>query len=438
MADDLSDLLDPLVELLRIPSVSAGDPNPEGLRQAADWLAGYVADAGGASEVLDVGGNPLVVGTLEANRLDAPTVLVYGHYDVQSPAPLPAWVTPPFEPTVRDGRLYARGASDDKGNLWPLVFTACALARAGGLPVRVRFVVEGEEEVGSPAVVRWLDADDEPADAAIIFDAGNFVDDTRPALTVGSRGLVQATITVTAASRDLHSGLYGGSVHNANHALMAALSTVLPGPDGRLRPELRAGIAEVPELERRGWADLPPGGEVLVAAGGRPLTGRAGAEYYERNWADASLDVNWIDGGQARTIVPGRSSAFLTMRLAPGQDNVALQRTLRDFLTAAAPAGVDVEVETSGVDAAAFDVESRPLVAARRVLREVCGVEPLIVRIGGTLPVMAPLARRGIPTILGGFAVAGDAIHAPNESFRLEALRLGAETARGLYQALGR
>src|SRR3954470_2111900 len=209
-------LLDDLVDWLRIPSISTGEPDPDGLRRAAQWVVDRVQAAGGEAEVVDTTGNPLAVGELRAARDGAPTVLIYGHYDVQSVGDPGAWTTPPFEPTVRDGRLYARGASDDKGNFLPLLHAACEMARADQLPAHVRVLVEGEEEVGGDSALEWVRSDARGADAAIVFDS-DMADEHNPAITIGLRGMVQAAITVRTAERDLHSGIYGGSVLNALH-----------------------------------------------------------------------------------------------------------------------------------------------------------------------------------------------------------------------------
>ena len=220
----MADLLDPLVEWLRIPSISTGGGEPADLRRAAEWAAERVEHAGGSAELVQIGdGNPLAIGDFRANRSEAPTILIYGHYDVQSVGEPSAWTSPPFEPEVRDGRLYARGASDDKGNFWPLMHAACELARAGELPVNVRVVVEGEEEAGSESITEWIRADERGADAAIVFDSG-MVDERTPAITVGLRGMAMAQIEVRTGARDLHSGMYGGSVLNALHVLHRMLA----------------------------------------------------------------------------------------------------------------------------------------------------------------------------------------------------------------------
>jgi acetylornithine deacetylase/succinyl-diaminopimelate desuccinylase-like protein len=331
--------------------------------------------------------------------------------------------------------VYARGACDDKGNFLPLLHVACEMARAGELPVNVRVLVEGEEEAGGESVAEWVRADRRGADAALVFDS-DMADEHTPAITVGLRGMVQAAITVRVAERDLHSGIYGGSVLNALHVLHAMLAQVMPGPDGRLREELRAGIEEAAPLERESWARLKPGGEVLAEVGGRPLHPGAGPEYYERNGADASLDVNMVEGGEPRTVVPALARAQLSLRLAPRQRSAEIQPVLERLLLSAVPDGADVSFEWHLAEPSLFDVDQPAIQLAARALERACGVAPVMQRSGGSIPVVAELAAAGIPTVVGGFALPDDAIHAPNESYRLESLRLGAAAARELYLAL--
>lgn len=425
-----------LCELLRIPSVSTGEPNREALRQAADWLTDKVKRAGGDCEAVPTEGNPLVVGELRADAPDAPTVLVYGHYDVQSIGDPDVWETDPFDPTVRDGRLYARGASDDKGNFWPLLYVACEMAEAGELPVNVRVLVEGEEEAGSAPAMRWIREDERGADACIVFDSGS-LDPDEPAITIGARGVVGFTVTTRTAERDLHSGIFGGSVRNALHDLMTALGAVLPGPDGILRDELRRGVEPIPEAEQASWDRLPSGDLVLGFSGGTPLTPSSGQRYYRQNAGEPSLDVNEVKAGEPRTIVPATACAYLTMRLAPGQDDDEMLATLERLLREAVPEGTEVTLEAvKGAPAASFDSSSPPLRLAVEAFEAACGKPPVLFRLGGTIPILAPIAERGIQTIVSGFATPDDAIHAPNESYRLDALERGAATARELYRRL--
>src|ERR671917_648316 len=251
-----------LEDWLRIPSVSTGGGDSEALGRACDWVLERIEAAGGTAERVAVNSShPMAVGELKASRPDAPTVLSYGHYDVQDAGPLELWESPPFEPTERDGRLYARGAADDKGNFLPLLHVACELARAGELPVNVRFLVEGEEEVGSESILSYLRDEPPAVDAAIVFDS-LMADERTPAINTGARGLVQGPVEVRTGGRDLHSGLYGGAVLNATHVLMDVLREVLPGPDGRVREELRAGTAPADDAERESWERLPSGAEM--------------------------------------------------------------------------------------------------------------------------------------------------------------------------------
>jgi len=430
---------DSLCDLLRIPSVSSGSGEPEDLRRAAMWVCSRVREAGGSADLVQTPGNPLAVGSIPASRPNAPTILVYGHYDVQGGEPLELWETPPFEPTIRDGKLYARGVSDDKGNFLCLLHTACEMARAGQLPLNVRIVAEGEEETGSDNVGDWLLGDDGPADAALVFDS-LMVDSETPAITIGSRGIVQLTVEVVTGERDLHSGLYGGVVHNAIHALNSMLAAVLPRLDGTLRDELRAGVVEPTPQEVKSWETLPPGATVIAESGSLPLHGSSADQYYRMTGSEPSFDLTGISGGvpdQIRTIIPARAQAKVSMRVAPGQDVVALSDVLSQLLRDAAPAGATVNVSIHATSPPAlFDPDTPVMNLAARALEEAFGKPPVFMRLGGTLPIMAALSQRGIPTVLTGVAMAEDAFHAPNESISIERLSLGLRAARSLYTHL--
>jgi acetylornithine deacetylase/succinyl-diaminopimelate desuccinylase-like protein len=431
-----SRLLDELIDWLAIPSVSTGGGDPSAIEAAAAWVVTRVRGAGGEAELVVIGdGNPLAVGELRATDPAAPTVLIYGHYDVQGPEPLELWSSPPFAPTIRDGRLYARGASDDKGNFLPLLHVACAMARAGELPVNVRVLVEGEEERAGDSVAKWIREDARGADVAIVFDAG-MADPQTPAVTVGLRGVVMLKLEIRTAEHNLHSGLYGGSVLNALHVLHAMLAQVLPGPDGRLREELRAGILAPSPLQLASWQRLAAGDRVIADAGGRPVHPGAGAEYYERNGADASLDINRIAGGESRTVVPARAEATISMRLAPGQDPELMRDTLIELMRSALPHGAELELSATLASPALFEPDLPALVLAAAALERASGSPPAFLRSGGSIPVVAEMAARGYPVIVGGFALAQDALHAPNESFALRSLELGEAAARELYLAL--
>ncbi len=436
MSTELDALIHEAADWLRIPSVSIGERNDDALRAAAEWAQRRVLAAGGTCELVDTpGGAPLVVGELRAVHDDAPTVLIYGHYDVQDPGEQSQWTTPPFEPDIRDGRLYARGAADDKGNFLPLLHVACEMADGGELPVHVRVLVEGAEETGTDDVNEWVLADERGADCAIVFDSG-MLDAETPAITTGTRGIVFASLEVRTAERIAHSGVYGGAALNAFHALHGALAAVLPRPDGRLPEPLRAGIEPPSPKELADWEALPGGAAELEQAGARPADAAAVAEFYVRTGADASLDVHRIRGGEARTIIPPVASCDVSVRLAAGQDPEAISRAFEALLRSGLPDGAELRYSATVANASRFDPESEPLLIARRAFARACGREPVLIRTGGSLPVLAAFSERGIPAIVSGFGLPQDAFHAPDESFALTSLDLGRRSARALYEDL--
>jgi acetylornithine deacetylase/succinyl-diaminopimelate desuccinylase-like protein len=436
--DELDALLHEAADWLRIPSISAGERNPEALEAAAVWAQKRVLAAGGACELVDTpGGAPLVVGELRAARDDAPTIMVYGHYDVQDPGDESLWSSSPFEPDIRDGRMYARGASDDKGNFLPLLHVACAMADAGELPVHVRVLVEGAEETGGDDVNQWVLADERGADAVIVFDSG-MVDADTPALTVATRGNVFVHLTVRTGERNAHSGMYGGAALNAFHALHRILGAVLPGPDGRLPEDLRAGITPPTPAEVAGWEALPPGAEQLAEAGARPADARAADEFNVRTTADASLDVHRVRGGEARTIVPPVADADLSMRLAPGQSPEEIAGALEARLRAALPEGAELTFEADLASPSRFDPAEPALRLAAGAMERALGRAPAVVRSGGSLPILVAFMERGIPAIVSGFALPQDNIHAPDESYPIASFDHGRRAARALYEDLAR
>ncbi|MDQ3893795.1 MAG: M20/M25/M40 family metallo-hydrolase, partial [Actinomycetota bacterium] len=272
--------LDELSDWLRIPSVSADPEHSADVWRAGEWACQLVRRAGGGAELVDWAGKPLAVGEIRASSSPRtrPTILVYGHFDVQPPAPLELWETPPFEPTVRDGYLYARGVADDKGQLYLLLKAAELLAVENELPVNVRVACDGEEETGGHSIVDFVGEDERGADAAVIFDSLMLRRDL-PAFNVATRGLAYFHVRVRSGARDLHSGLFGGAALNATHALMRILSAVLPA-DGRLPEPLRAGVAAPTGEELEDWSRLRPGGEELADQGAHPADARAAQEFY--------------------------------------------------------------------------------------------------------------------------------------------------------------
>ncbi len=439
VAPSLDSLFPELAELIAIPSVSADEEHAADVRSAASWVCERILRAGGEADVVETGGMPLAIGEVRASRdpETAATVLCYAHFDVQPAEPLELWETPPFELTRRDGWLYGRGVADDKAHLFVLLKAAELLRQAGELPVNVRFACDGEEETGGHSVVDWLERDERGADVAVVLDGGMVARDL-PGFTIGLRGICYFHVAVRTGARDLHSGMFGGAALNALHVLARALDTVLAGPDGLLPEPLRAGIVPPSEEELAGWRQLPPGEDELGAQGATPLDPRAAEDFYVRTTAEPSVDVNGIEGGSPRlqkTVLPVEAQANVSMRLAPGQDPDAMAAVFQRLLREAAPPGADVQVElwTSGRPALVAP-DSVAIRLAQEAFESTVGVRPLLVRSGGSIPVVAALVERGIPAIVTGFALNDSNVHSPNERFVADYLPLGVETAQELFR----
>jgi acetylornithine deacetylase/succinyl-diaminopimelate desuccinylase-like protein len=427
--------LDDLGDFLSIPSVSADPARAADVQRAADWVVRKVHTLGGEAEARESG--RLVVGEIPGAP-GAPVVLVYGHYDVQPPDPLELWESDPFSAVVRGEWLHARGVADDKGQLWMQLKAIEELAAEGALPVTFRVVCDGEEETGGQTIGHFLEADDGPADACVIFD-GWMKRRNRPELVVATRGLVALDVEVRTGERDLHSGHYGGTALNAIHALAVALTALLPR-DGRLPEPLRAGVTQPTDEERAGWRELPPGAEELARVGAVPLDKGAAAEFYERVFVEPSVDVTGIVGGKPglrNTTLVSSASAGITIRVAPGQDPAVLAGAAEELLREALPRGAALSVTGTDLSPPALLPRTDALQAARDAFEQVFGVKPLVVRAGGTLPVVAALAARGIPTVMAGLALPESHTHSPNERMLLETFPLGVAAAKETYRALG-
>ena len=436
MTTDLpADWLAELRDFLAIPSVSADPAHAADVERAAEWVAAKVLSLGGEAEIREDG--RLVVGEI-AGPPGAPTVLVYGHYDVQPPAPLELWESDPFAAEPRGEWLYARGVADDKGQLWIQLKAIEELVATGSLPVTFRVVCDGEEETGGDAIIRFLETGDGPVDACVVLDGWMKTRNT-PEFVVATRGLVALDVEVRTGDRDLHSGHYGGTALNAIHALAQSL-TALFARDGRLPEPLRVGVTAPSEDESSGWRELPPGSEELARVGAAPLDERAAEEFYERVFVEPSLDVTGILGGKPglrNTTLVSRASAGITIRVAPGQDPAVLADAAEALLRAALPAGASLEVlarELTPPAVLARDTEV--LALAQGAFEGVFRRRPLIVRVGGTLPITAALASRGIPTVMAGLALPDSHTHSPNERMLLETFPLGVAAARETYRAL--
>ena len=433
-------MLDRLAEWIAIPSVSADADRADDVRRAGEWLCEQIRAAGGEAELVDWEGHPLALGELRAssNADGAPTVLCYGHFDVQPPDPLELWETPPFQASVRDGDVFGRGVADDKGQLFLLLEAASRLARAGELPVNVRFACDGEEETGGHSIVDYLAADERGADVCVIFDTG-MVELDRPAFNIATRGLCYFHVTLRTGGRDLHSGLYGGAGLNALNTLTRVLQAVLPGADGRLPEPLRAGIVPPSDDERAAWSVLPEGASELADQGARPTDPAAAEEFYLRTWAEPAVDVNGIAGGSPhlqKTVLPVEAVANVSIRIAPGQHPDEIAPAFERLLREATPEGADLEVELwASSEPGLVDQSSEAVQLALEAFERTLGVRPLLIRSGGTLPIVPALEQKGIPTVLTGFALPDSNIHSPNERLRAEYVPRGIEAAQELFRA---
>ncbi|HEY5662374.1 MAG TPA: M20/M25/M40 family metallo-hydrolase [Gaiellaceae bacterium] len=432
--------LDELREFIAIPSVSADPAHQDDLRRAAEWVRDYVKRIGGDAELVPKGTRDLVIGDIpaSANGSGAPTVMIYGHFDVQPPAPLDLWESPPFELDERDGWFYARGIADDKGQLYTLLKAAELLRAENALPVNIRVACDGEEEIGGHSIVEFLEEDDRGADACIIFDGG-MTRPEQPEFGLATRGLVGFHVTVRTGERDMHSGYYGGAALNAIHVLMHGLDALL-ARDGLLADELRVGRTPLSDVEKQSFDHLPSGTEILDEAGAKPLDAKAAADFYERTWAEPSLDVNGIHGGKpdfVNTTLIVEAHARFTIRLAPGQDPDTVAGAAEKLFRAALSYGAEVDWEReNAAPPGVFAPDSPAIQLGLDAFERALGVRPILVRVGGTLPIYPALAAKGIATIGTGFALRESNVHSPNERLRVEDVDRAVAAATELYKGL--
>ena len=454
-----------LKALLRIPSISTDPERAADVRRAAEFVAAelqrigienvrlietstpetVVAPSSGPAQVVPARkGHPLVYADyLHAEPVDgkpATTVLLYGHYDVQPPEPLDEWKSPPFEPEVRDGNLYARGAVDDKGQMWMHVKALESLFAAGGgrLPVNVRVIVEGEEEVGGEGIAAFVREHPEElrADVALVSDSEMFAPDL-PTLCVGLRGMIYTEIEARGARTDLHSGMYGGAAPNPLVAL-AQIIAQLKDESGRiLIPHFYDRVEAPTAAELKAWKALPFDEEVYreTEVGSTVLTGEAGFSVLERTWARPTLDVHGIAGGftgaGAKTVIPARAVAKVSMRLVPEMTPAESFALYKAYVEAICPEGITVEVRLihSG-DPIVVSTDNPYVRAATSAMRAVFGKETVFVRGGGSIPIVGDFIRElGTPTLLMGFGLPDDNLHAPNEKFHLANFHRGIESS---------
>ena len=440
-------ILAELIEFAAIPSVSTDPAHTDDMEAAARWVADKLTAAGPLNvRMIDTPGNPVVYG----EWLGAPgklTVLVYGHYDVQPPDPLEKWTTPPFEPTIRDGHLYARGVSDDKGPmLIPIKVAEAFFEIAKTLPINVKFMFEGEEEIGSRHLEAFIEEHQELLAADFVLSAdGAMWRINEPSLTVASRGLAGLELTLTAAGKDLHSGRHGGGVANPLHA-MARLIASLHDDDGRVAV---AGfydrVVELSTAERTAIQALPFDEAAYLGQVGAPATfGEPGYSTLERQWARPTLELNGMWGGYTgpgqKTVIPSEAHAKITCRLVPDQDPEEINALVQKHLEANVQPGTKLAVTISdhGAHPASIALDHpalKPLISA---LTTVYNVSPLIVRMGGTVPISELFQRHmNLDTVFFSFSTADEDYHAPNEFFRIHRLHEGLESWARYWSLLG-
>jgi acetylornithine deacetylase/succinyl-diaminopimelate desuccinylase-like protein len=449
LAERRGAILDRLLALIRFPSVSTDPAFAAGMRGAREFLLDRLRAIGLQDvRLLEApGGQPAVYGAWTGAGPGKPTIIIYGHYDVQPADPLELWHSPPFEPTIRDGRIYARGASDVKGSTAVAIETVAGfLAVEGGCPVNVKLFLEGEEEVGSPSLPALIEAHRDllAADAMLSADGGGAAGPV-PALNIGCRGIAALQFTLRTAKKDAHSGKVGGAMRNALHE-MARLIATLHDDEGRVLVEgFEAGVPPLTNALRAESASLPLDEAAWYAEFGAAPFGDPAYTVRERTTLRPTVEVNGMWGGYTgqggKTVTPAEAHAKLTMRLVPGQDPAAAQAAVRAHLECHAPAGVALAFHYRPGGTRAFTLPSdHPLRAAAAAVlrREKGGAEPALMRLGGTVPITTMFQERlGIDSLMFGMASPDEDAHAPNEFFRLSSLDEGLRLWPMLLTELG-
>ena len=435
-----------LAELLRIPSVSADAAFVGDVRRAGAWVRDHLASLGLATELIETGGHPIVYA--ESPPIPGkPVALIYGHYDVQPPDPLNEWTTPPFEPTVRDGKVFARGATDDKGQMLTHVKSIQSwLAAAGKLPLQVKLLIEGEEEVGSEHLERFLkqNANRLACDCVVISDTAQFAPGV-PAITYGLRGIAYFELKLMGAKQDLHSGVFGGGVSNPANALAKVLAGLIDA-EGRVTvPGFYDDVTPLTKQERAEFGALPfDEAAFRKQLGVDALSGEAGFTTLERRWARPTFDVNGLTSGYqgegAKTVLPARASAKLSFRLVPNQDPHKIAAGLRERLAELLPAGVRMElIEHHGAPGVVIRLDSPYLQAAANAIETGFGRRPVFIREGGSIPIVNTFADvLGADVLLLGWGQNDDNPHSPNEKFSLDDFHRGIRASAALWRELAK
>ena len=444
--DNLDTFVSDLVQFLRIPSISTDPEHSDHVRRAGAWLVDEFKRIGVTdARQVETPGHPIILAQY-GNDPSKPTVLCYGHYDVQPPDPMELWTSPPFEPVIRDGNLYARGSADDKGQLLMHVKAVQSyLETTGELPVNIKFIVEGEEEVGSAHLAPFIrdHADWLAADVVLISDTALFGADT-PSITVGLRGMAYVEVHVTGPNRDLHSGVYGGAVENPINVLSTLIAGLHDDEHHVAIDGFYDDVIELSEGDREVFRALPHDtAGWLQEIGVSSARTEEGYSVLEATTARPTLDVNGIWGGYqgegAKTVLPAIAGAKISMRLVPNQKTDDIVNKIRRHLEAAAPDSVNIEVKKlHGGSAVLIDSSSEAMKAASAAMEEVFGKPPVFTREGGTIPVVADFKEiLGLDTVLMGFGLNSDAIHSPNEHFGLDRFEKGIKAAIKFFEEFG-
>lgn len=441
-------LLAELKDFLRIPSISTLPEHRPDIDRAAAFVAGSLEKAGLEHvEVIPTDKHPLVY----ADWMHAPgkpTVLCYGHYDVQPPDPLELWHTEPFDPVVRDGNLYARGSADDKGQMYMHVKAVEALRAVNGtLPVNLKFLVEGEEEVGGESIAKYVAENPGKlkADVALVSDTALYAEGI-PTLCIGLRGLVYTEVEAIGPMRDLHSGLYGGSAPNPIFGLIELLSKAKNAKGVIQIPGIYDQVEAPAPAEKASWQSLPFNDAEFLAkeVGSTQLTGEPGYSVLERVWARPTLEVHGIAGGftgaGAKTVIPAKATAKVSFRLVPSQDPDKLLASFREFVRQNTPAGIKTEMRVlSSAPAVMVNPDHHAIQVAAQAFSDMLGRPTVFIRSGGSIPIVGDFARHlHIPTILMGFGLPDDGLHSPNEKYRLENYYTGIMTIAHFFEQYGK
>lgn len=442
-----------LFEWLRMPSIGTDSAYDAEVRQTADWLADKFRGLKLHTEVIETCGHPLVYA--ESPKIEgAPTVLVYGHYDVQPPDPLDLWETPPFEPTVRDGKVFARGATDDKGQLITHVFGVEAyLKTRGELPVQVKFLIEGEEESGGAGLAAFLNGEydkDVPvkqkigADIAVISDCSQY-GPGQPAITYGLRGITYFQVNLTGPNRDLHSGGFGGTVTNPANALCKMLAALIDD-DGRIQiPGFYDQVLDLSDREKEQFSSLGfSDDQYREELGVADLHGEKGFTTLERRWGRPTFDIHGLwsgyQGEGAKTVLPAKAGAKFSCRLVPNQDPEQIEIELKKKLEELCPPGIEMEfIALHGAPGFVLSLDSPYMDAAAQAVEAGFGTKPVFVRSGGSIPVVNSFSKMlGIDTLLLGWGQDDDNLHSPNEKFSLEDFHRGIKSSCCLWDEIAK